>query len=191
MDTQIPTTYANNPCVCATLRSAVRAVSQLYDLVLQPTGLKVTQFSALRTIDHAGELPQWRFARQHAVAVETLSRRLAVLRRKGLVSVRNGRNHGERIYSLTEEGRLALAHAIPYWQLAQERLRRTLGDDEIQVLLQLCEKTIAATQEAEQLRMKTVAVPLSTEPGCPEVERVGTALTLMPGTGGSGVVHGR
>jgi DNA-binding MarR family transcriptional regulator len=120
--------------------------------VLQPTGLKATQFIALQTIEQAGELPQWQFARQHAVAVETLSRRLAVLRRRGLVSVRTGRNHCERIYRLTEEGKMALARAMPYWERAQERLRRTLGDDETQMLLRLCENTVAATQEAEELR---------------------------------------
>ena len=163
MDTQFASIFADNSCACAALRSAARAATQLYDLVLQPTGLKATQFIALQTIHQAGELPQWRFARQHAVAVETLSRRLAVLRRKGLVSVRTGRNHCERIYRLTDEGSLALARAIPYWERAQERLRRTLGGGEVQMLLRLCENTVAATQEAEQLRTTNAAVPLPSE----------------------------
>jgi DNA-binding MarR family transcriptional regulator len=139
-------------CACAALRRAARSATQLYDLVLQPSGLKATQFIALWNIHHSGELEQWRFARQHAVAVETLSRRLAVLRRKGLVSSRIGKNHGERIYSLTDQGREALRLAMPYWERAQTRLKQTLGDADFSLLLQLCENAVTAAQQAERLR---------------------------------------
>ncbi|HVN17667.1 MAG TPA: MarR family winged helix-turn-helix transcriptional regulator [Dongiaceae bacterium] len=144
--------YPDYGCACAALRRAARSATQLYDLVLQPTGLKVTQFIALRSIDKAGELQQWRFAQEHAIAVETLSRRLSVLRRKGLVSVRVGKNHGERIYALTEEGRKALAEAIPYWERAQSRLARTLGESEFGRLLQFCDTVTGAAHKAEELR---------------------------------------
>ena len=55
-------------CICAALRGAARSTTQLYDLVVRPSGLKATQFIALRAIEEAGEMPQWRFAREHAVA---------------------------------------------------------------------------------------------------------------------------
>lgn len=139
-------------CACATLRKAARSVTQLYDLVLQPSGLKLTQFHALRSIHEAGELAQWKFARQHAVAVETLSRRLAALRRRGFVSVRIGGNHGERIYVLTETGKDAYFKALPYWERAQKRFRQSLGTANAQLLLQLCELSVQAAQQAEQLR---------------------------------------
>ncbi|HUO14496.1 MAG TPA: MarR family transcriptional regulator [Verrucomicrobiae bacterium] len=139
-------------CACATLRKAARSVTQLYDLVLQPAGLKLTQFTALRSIYEAGELAQWKFARQHGVAVETLSRRLAALRHRGLVSVRIGGNHGERIYTLTEGGRDAYMRALPYWDRAQQRFRQTLGIVDYQSLLQVCEASVEAAHEAEQLR---------------------------------------
>lgn len=144
-------------CACAALRRAARSATQLYDLVLQPTGLKATQLFALMSIDQAGELEQWRFAQQHAVAVETLSRRLAVLRRKGWVSVRTGRNHGERIYALTEQGKKVLAAALPYWERAQKRLARTLGEPDFRLLLQVCEKAVLASQQAERLPAKNTA----------------------------------
>lgn len=171
MNTQGLSGSAERICVCAALRRAARSATQLYDLVLQPSGLKATQFIALKTIEEAGELPQWRFARQQAVAVETLSRRLAVLRRRGLLTVRTGGNHGERIYSLTPQGRLALAHATPYWERAQERLRRTLGDSTVAMLLELCENAVTAAQEAEQMRAKNSPVPISVAPINPAIQR--------------------
>ena len=141
-----------NLCTCAALRSAARSTTQLYDLVLQPSGLKATQFTALRTIAEAGEIAQWKFARDNAVAVETLSRRFTALRKKGLIASRIGGNHGERIYRLTEQGKEALKRALPYWERAQERLRQTLGTAEMETLLKLCGDTVEAARQAEQLR---------------------------------------
>jgi hypothetical protein len=43
------------PCVCSTLRMVSRAVTQLYDDILRPSGLRVTQFSILGAIARLGE----------------------------------------------------------------------------------------------------------------------------------------
>lgn len=157
MGTLAALSYSDNDCAFSALRRAARSATQLYDLVLQPTGLKTTQFVALRSIAEAGELQQWKFAREQAVAVETLSRRLSVLRKRGLVSVRIGANHGERIYTLTETGKRALADAIPYWERAQERFARTLGEGEFRLLLRVCDNAVSAAQDAEQLRTANAA----------------------------------
>lgn len=160
MNAQTVNESVDGVCACTALRRAARSATQFYDLVLQPTGLKTTQFIALKNIGDAGELEQWRFAKQQALAVETLSRRLAVLRKRGLVSARIGGNHGERIYSLTEAGKQALGKALPYWERAQRRLNATLGDAELRLLLRLCDLTVGAAHDAEQLR--------ATNPGAPD-----------------------
>lgn len=146
-------------CACAALRRAARATSQLYDLELQPSGLKATQFFALKSICEAGEIAQWRFSQQNAIAVETLSRRFAALRKKGLITSRIGGNHGERIYTLTEQGKKALNRATPYWERAQKRLRQTLGDPELLALLRICDSAVEAAQKAERLRAANSALP--------------------------------
>src|SRR5258705_10557050 len=43
-----------SPCVCSTLRMVTRAVPQLYDDILRPSGLRVTQFSILGSIERLG-----------------------------------------------------------------------------------------------------------------------------------------
>jgi DNA-binding MarR family transcriptional regulator len=137
---------------CAALRAASRAVTQLYDLVLSPTELKATQFIALHAIEEAGEIAQCQFARDHSIAVETLSRRFSGLRRKGLVQVRRGDRHGERIYSLTDQGREALQSARPYWDRAQDRFRRTLGQEQWTEMLQKLNQIRTAALQAAELR---------------------------------------
>src|SRR5882724_11545938 len=44
-----------SPCVCSTLRMVSRAVTQLYDDILRPSGVRVTQFSILATIGRMRE----------------------------------------------------------------------------------------------------------------------------------------
>ena len=44
-----------SPCVCSTLRMVSRAVTQLYDDILRPSGLRVTRFSILATMARSGE----------------------------------------------------------------------------------------------------------------------------------------
>ncbi|HEV2279898.1 MAG TPA: hypothetical protein VGS02_17095, partial [Acidobacteriaceae bacterium] len=113
---------------CASLRRANRAVCHLYDLVLAPTGLKSTQYIILESISAAGEIAHCDLARQFAASEETFSRRLASARKAGWVCMKVGERH-RRIYCLTERGRKLLETAQPYWERAEDRLRRELGDE--------------------------------------------------------------
>src|SRR6058998_1564890 len=55
-----------SPCVCNTLRMVTRAVTQLYDEVLRPSGLRVTQFSSRDPRAHGrGELEAARGRARH------------------------------------------------------------------------------------------------------------------------------
>lgn len=139
-------------CACGSLRSANRAVTQLYDLVLVPTGLKITQFLMLKTIFEAGEIAQCDFAREHAIANETLSRRFSGLRKKGLVELRIGPLRGERLYRLTFLGKKRFEDAVPYWLLAQRRLRQTLGEADWRILSAINGRICKAALAAEHFR---------------------------------------
>ena|ERR1044071_8505834 len=140
-------------CACSAIRRTNRAVTQLYDIALATTGITATQFMMLQIIGDEGEIAQCEFARQYSISVETLSRRFSWLRRRGLVTVRIG-NHSQRIYSLTESGRVALENARPFWQNAENRLRGELSEPEWQDFLALCEKSVQAAHAAEQLRTR-------------------------------------
>lgn len=135
-------------CACASLRRASRAVCHLYDLVLAPTELKGTQFTILQAIDHAGEIAHCDLARLFAASEETFSRRLASARRSGWVCMKVGQR-SRRMYCLTENGRRVLEHATPYWERAQDRLRRELGDADWAYLSAFSERLTQAAIRAE------------------------------------------
>lgn len=139
--------------VCAALRRASRAVTHLYDQVLLPTGLKATQVVILLAIQQSGELAQWRLADQLGVSDEALSRRLATLRKGGLVAHRIGiERTGERLYQLTAYGVRRCEEVMPYWNRAQTRLRTTIGSEEWEALLEITRDIAEKAKRAEHLR---------------------------------------
>jgi DNA-binding MarR family transcriptional regulator len=137
-------------CACADVRRASRAVSHLYDQVLIPAQIKSTQFMILRTIAESGEIAHCDLAAELSASVETLSRRLASAREAGLVRVRAG-EHNRRLYSLTPRGRQVLEQATPYWEKAQIRLQRALGESDWHLLLGFSRRLADAAIEAEAL----------------------------------------
>jgi DNA-binding MarR family transcriptional regulator len=111
-------------CVCFNLRKAARAVTQRYDAVLRPSGLRVTQFSVLAVLARSGPLTQNRLAGATVTDRTTLTRNLRLLEAKGMIRVERGADRREREVRLTGSGRRALANAYPLWKEAQARMAK-------------------------------------------------------------------
>src|SRR6202022_2174276 len=111
------------PCACTMLRRATRAVSAAYDAALAPSGLRITQFSVLRTLARLGPLSIARLAAEAALDRSTMGRNLDPLERRGLVRIEVGEtDQRERVAHLTAAGEDAIEAARPYWRAAQERI---------------------------------------------------------------------
>ncbi|EWY38152.1 MarR family transcriptional regulator [Skermanella stibiiresistens SB22] len=114
---------SNTPCACTTLRRVTRAVTAAYDAALAPSGLRVTQFSVLRTLARLGPLPVTRLAAEAALDRSTMGRNLDPLERRGLVRIAVGdADQRERVAHLTATGEAAIEAALPYWHEAQQRV---------------------------------------------------------------------
>ena len=77
-------------CVGFNLRKANRAVSQLYDEMLRPTGIRGTQYSLLVVLKIVGSVLVTELAEKIVMDRTTLSRNLEVMEKQGLVSVTPG-----------------------------------------------------------------------------------------------------
>lgn len=137
-------------CACASLRRAQRAVSHLYDLVLVPAHIKASQFMILQAIAESDEIAQCDLAREFALSVETLSRRLSSARRSGWVEMHTG-DRGKRFYRLTRKGSEALECCFPYWEHAQMRLKEAMGDADWEASMSLIGRLSEAALRAESL----------------------------------------
>src|SRR5712664_3918209 len=116
-----------SPCVCSTLRMVSRALTQLYDDVLRPSGLRVTQFSILATIGRIGEANLKQLEDTLAIDQTTLTRSLNLLERDGVIERASHPDARIRAMKLTSKGRRALEAARPLWARAQDKVLRELG----------------------------------------------------------------
>lgn len=115
------------PCACANLRRAVRVVTQFYDTVLRPSGMRVTQFTLLQALNQVPEISQKQLAELLEIDSTTLTRTLAPLRRKGWLRSEVGNDRRELRLSLTRAGKRHYENALPYWQSAQKGIEQELG----------------------------------------------------------------
>ena len=116
-----------SPCVCSTLRMVSRAVTQLYDDVLRPSGLRVTQFSILATIARLGEANLRQLEHLLAIDQTTLTRSLNLLERARVVERVAHPDGRIKSMKLSSKGRRALEAARPLWARAQARVLREWG----------------------------------------------------------------
>src|SRR5262245_53691714 len=114
-------------CVCFSLRKAARAATQVYDKALEPTGLRVTQFSLMVALSLSEELTLSQVAERLVMDRTTLTRNVAPLERDGLVTSERGPDRRERYLRLTAAGRRALARALPPWRRAQAQVVAGIG----------------------------------------------------------------
>ncbi len=116
-----------SPCVCSTLRMVSRAVTQLYDDVLRPSGLRVTQFSILATLARRGEANLRQLEDTLAIDQTTLTRSLNLLERDGVIERVPHPDGRIKAVRPTSKGRRALEVARPLWAQAQDKVLRELG----------------------------------------------------------------
>jgi len=104
-----------------------RAVTQLYDNVLRPSGLRVTQLSILATVARMGEANLRQLEDILAIDQTTLTRSLNLLEREGMTQSVPHPDGRVKLVRLTSKGRRAVEVARPLWAQAQEKVLRELG----------------------------------------------------------------
>ena len=115
-------------CTCFNLRKAARAVTQMYDDFLRPSGIRSTQFSLLMLVRGLGPIRISDLAEKAVMDRTTLKRNLELLQREGLVRVTAGADARVREVSLTAAAEKRLQEALPLWQRAQAHITHELGE---------------------------------------------------------------
>jgi DNA-binding MarR family transcriptional regulator len=124
-------------CACARLRRASRAITQLYDDALVPSGLRTTQFAVLRTLAAHESMTIGALASAMLLDRTALSRNLEPLASRGLVAITSGTDQRTRQLSLTPAGREALNEAERRWARAQRDVARRIGKPRLDQLYAL------------------------------------------------------
>ena len=102
---------------------------------MAPAGLRVTQFSLLRTLARRGSTRITELAAAVLLDRTALSRNLDPLAARGLVAIVPGRDARTREVAITAAGKAALRAALPHWKRAQAQVGKRLGAAKLDALI--------------------------------------------------------
>jgi DNA-binding MarR family transcriptional regulator len=137
------------PCACANLRRTARLVSQLYDRSLRQAGIRGPQFTLLQALKLVPGVSQKQLAELLGTDSTTLTRTLALLRKRGWLITQPGADRRVVRLELTKAGEKRYERALPYWQSAQRRLKEAVGEPELAKMVDSLMHTAEAMQRLE------------------------------------------
>jgi len=122
-------------CHCFAVRSAARHVTQFYDQLLEPTGLRITQYSILAMLKRLGPLTINALAKVLLTDRTTLGRNILPLERDGLIRIEQGASDRRaKELHLTTAGEKRLQAARPAWLKAQATFESSFGPKRAETL---------------------------------------------------------
>jgi len=136
------------PCACAQVRRLARRLSSLYDNLLSPEGLTITQYSLLANIECAGQLSHTVLAEKVGMDRTTLTRNLRPLTRAKWVAAAIGMDRRQHLLRLTATGRRKLVRSLPLWEEAQHQFVSRIGAESLQGLRALLTSAESAIMKA-------------------------------------------
>ena len=132
-------------CNCLAARQAARHITQFYDQLLAPSGLRTTQFSILAKLSRLGSRTINALAADLVMDRTTLGRNILPLERDGLVAIEQGsRDRRQKEVRLTEAGAARFRAAVKGWVAAQRRFAAAFGAErttELRALLRAVSST--------------------------------------------------
>ena len=124
----MPMLTSAEDCNCFAARAAARHITQVYDQLLAPAGLRTTQFSILSKLKRRGPLTINALARDMVMDRTTLGRNILPLERDGLIRIEaTASDRRAKELHLTKSGEKRLQVANERWSEAQARFETTFG----------------------------------------------------------------
>src|SRR5260370_18162218 len=136
------------PCACSQVRRLARKLSTLYDTLLSPEDLTITQYSLLANIDRAGQLSHTALAEKVGMERTTLTCNLRPLTRARWVAAGTGNDRRQHLLQLTAAGRRKLVRSLPLWEEAQRQFLSQIGSEPLQELRALLPSSSSAVPKA-------------------------------------------
>ena len=129
----IERTLTLEACCATAMRKASRRLSQLYDEVLEPCGLRSTQAAILDELSSFAKKPPTMAELAHVMVMDrsALGHNLRPLERDGLITLQESEGDRRRRHVvLTPMGKAKLRDALRLRQRAQDRFVEVFGETE-------------------------------------------------------------
>jgi len=123
-------------CACGNLRKTTRTITQFYDKMLQPTGLRSTQCLLLLDISLHQNISVSRLGNILLMDQSTVTRNIELLRKSGYIDIKKEeRDSRKKCITITNKGLKTLDVAIPLLKQAQSKIEVGIGKERIEELL--------------------------------------------------------
>ena len=134
-------------CPAFNIRAVSRVITQIFDDVLKPTGLQITQFSVLVGVASLESPSINQLAKALVMDRTTLTRNLKPIENQGFIRIKQGNDKRTYVVELTAKGKTAINKTMPYWEKANNAVSEKLGKHNLDNLLRdltevrgICEK---------------------------------------------------
>lgn len=125
-------------CACKNLRMTSRVITQYFDKAFQQVGLRATQFALLADISSREGSTVGDLAEKLLMDQSTVTRNIEVLRKNGLIEVRQGEDDSrKRCIMITKLGTSTLIEAMPSWNKAQQHIENNIGKERYEEFLKI------------------------------------------------------
>src|SRR6201982_934261 len=115
-------------CNCLAVRQAARHITQFYDQLLAPSGLRTTQFSILAKLRRLGPMTINALAAELVMDRTTLGRNILPLERDGLIAVeQSSSDRRSKELRVTEAGEARFRAGVKGWVQAQRQFEKAFG----------------------------------------------------------------
>jgi DNA-binding MarR family transcriptional regulator len=132
-------------CNCLAIRQAARHVTQFYDQLFAPVGLRATQYAMLSRLKRDGAMTINALAAALVMDRTTLGRNILPLQRDGLIEiVASPIDRRRRELRLTPKGAEKHRLGSERWAVAQQRFDEVFGGDRAAALRALLREVAAS-----------------------------------------------
>jgi DNA-binding MarR family transcriptional regulator len=116
-------------CASLNFRRTSRMVTRMYDIAMQESGVRSTQFALLVGIAKLQPVTMGALAQVLMLDRSTLTRSLRLLEKERLIEISKRAAMRQRFLKLTPSGEKALQRSLPLWRAAHARFVEAVGAD--------------------------------------------------------------
>ena len=116
-------------CASFNFRRTARAVTRMYDMAMQESGIRSTQFTMLVGIAKNQPVSIGALADILIIDRTTLTRSLRLLQKEGLIRISRRSVMRQRFLTIAPKGARTLARSLPAWRKAQKQFVATVGSE--------------------------------------------------------------
>jgi DNA-binding MarR family transcriptional regulator len=141
----LPTEVTSPACINLQMMRSSHYILKAYDEAYRPFGIRATQMPVLGAVARRQPITIREIADELESERSVMSRKLQVMEKSGWVEEDPETSGKEKTFVLTETGKELIQKILPVRLQVQQRLQSALTEDELNLLLTLCNKLKAVS----------------------------------------------